>query len=323
MITTDENTFNGDNNDDNETGDKSFKVAGQAVLAANTFSTSQPVPGSSKPSSSGLTPAQALTRVTGTIFDFEAEVPVFLRTPLVTLVATSDQVQQSIDATRPAFEQLMHWEILTASLYIPFGLWASWVIGYFGLGYGWVVVLMLYIAGAFKRDWKRLKGKIDSEASRRIALRRLENEVETVEWFNKFFEKFWVQMEPWLSGSIKQSIDSVLAGSKPTFLEDLSLSIFTLGSVAPRIESIRTIGRTAEDVHLMDVDLNFTPVDEDMVSKRDRELGDVKNSRIEVVAKLGKGIAVIPVPVLLAEIGFKGKVSNMFNSYLFIFVFDA
>ncbi|KAJ3410019.1 hypothetical protein HDV05_004126 [Chytridiales sp. JEL 0842] len=277
-----------------------FKTAGQAVLAANTF-------GQPQSQYKGITPAQALTRLTGTIFDFDADVPTYLQGPLVTIVTTSDTIQKSIDAIRPQFEILMHWEALMASLYVTFSLWATWVIGHLGLGYGWVIILILTVGGAFKRDLKKLKRKLEVEASRKLAVRRLENETETVEWVNKFLQRMWVQMEPGLSESLKLTIDGQLSANKPGFLEDLSLSIFTLGSTPPRIESIRTINATADDVHIMDWDLNFTPVDEDQMSKRQRELGDVRNSRIEIVAKIGKGIAVIPLPIVVGDFEFKAQ----------------
>ncbi|KAJ3321040.1 hypothetical protein HDU76_000166, partial [Blyttiomyces sp. JEL0837] len=237
-----------------------LKTAGQAVIAATAFTT--------KPSEwKGLTPAQAITRLTGTIFDDDAQVPKFLQQPLVTLVSTSDSIQETIESTRTAFESLLYWDAMVSTL---------------------------------------AKEKIQVDALRTLALRRMENESETVEWVNKFLQRLWVQMEPGLSESLKVSLGGTLQASKPAFLDDLSLAVFTLGSASPRIETIRSISRTADDVHLMDWDMNFTPVDEDMVSKREKELGDVRQSRVEIVAKLGKGIT-IPIPIVVADISFKGK----------------
>ena len=85
----------------------------------------------------------------------------------------------------------------------------------------------------------------------------------------------------------------------------------------------------------MEWDLNFVPVDEDMIGKREKELGDVRQSKIEILAKvrniwgffllnlsllkylhqpkiniyyqIGKGIASIPLPIIVAEIEFRAR----------------
>jgi Ca2+-dependent lipid-binding protein len=121
-------------------------------------------------------------------------------------------------------------------------------------------------------------------------------------------QRFWVQFEPALSTQIKAIVDPILSSSKPGFLDELHLAVFTLGSTPPRIELIRTVGQTPDDVHIMELDLNFTPIDEDTVSKREMELGDIRTSRIEIVAKLGKGLASIPLPILVKDIEFRAKV---------------
>ena len=73
-------------------------------------------------------------------------------------------------------------------------------------------------------------GKIHVDATRRLALTRMRDEVESVEWINTFLQRFWVQLEPKLSEQLKDTISSTLASSKPAFLDDLLLSVFTLGS---------------------------------------------------------------------------------------------
>ena len=46
--------------------------------------------------------------------------------------------------------------------------------------------------------------------------------------------------EPGLSEMLKDIIDSVLDISKPSFLDQLRLTKFTLGSQGPRIDAIKT-----------------------------------------------------------------------------------
>ncbi|KAI9363900.1 hypothetical protein DFJ73DRAFT_809986 [Zopfochytrium polystomum] len=287
-------------------GDASMrlKAAGKAVMAVTTILPDDPAQQKWK---GGATPAQALTRLTGTIFDNDSDVPKVLQGPFVAIVNVSDSVSKTVDATRAAFEGLIYWEAIVGSLNVTVTVFVAYILGRFGAGFLAIVLLMILLGGSVRRNYARIKNKIHVDAVRTLALKRSETELETVEWLNKFLQRLWAQMEPSLSESLKASIGATLASSKPAFLEDLSLSVFTLGSASPRIETIRTIARTADDMHLMDWDLNFTPVDEDMVSQREKDLGDVRQSRIEIVAKLGKGLAVIPLPIVVAEIEFKAK----------------
>jgi Ca2+-dependent lipid-binding protein len=255
----------------------------------------------------GLTPAQAMTRITGTIFDNDSDVPAALQETLVTIVSSYDKFQKSIDQVKPAIESLLYWEAFAAASYVTFGIFSAWFVGRFGWSFVWILIILSFVGGAFRRNFQNAKYKIEIDAGRLLALRRMEDEAETVEWLNKFVHRFWTQYEPSLSESIKDSVGSTLASSKPAYLDDLLLSVFTLGSMPPRIESIRSLAKTPDDVHIMDIDFNFTPVDEDMVSKREKELGDVRQSKIEVVAKVGKGVASIALPVVVANIEFRGR----------------
>ncbi|KAJ3193429.1 hypothetical protein HK101_004861 [Irineochytrium annulatum] len=269
---------------------KNLKSFGNTIIAGRTFA-------KTKAGSDGLTAAQAITRLTGTIFDSDDQIPAVLRGPLVFAVSRSDQIAKTIETYKKQVDALIHWEVLTSSIYVTTALVWAYLLGRFGFSFAWCILVILFVANAFKRNLRTMKHRVAIETTRNLAIRRLENESETVEWFNKFVQRLWVQMEPSMSAGIKSSLEGTLAAS------NVSLPHFTLGSASPRIETIRTIAKTSDDVHLMDWDLNFTPVDEDDFSKREKELGDVRNSRIELVAKVG----VVAIPVLVTGIEFKGK----------------
>jgi Ca2+-dependent lipid-binding protein len=57
---------------------------------------------------------------------------------------------------------------------------------------------------------------------------------------------------------------------------------------------------------MFDCDICFQPFDEGDLSKRAREFTNKRNSKIELTARLGKGVASIPIPVLLTEVEIKG-----------------
>ena len=54
----------------------------------------------------------------------------------------------------------------------------------------------------------------------------------------------------------------------------------------------------------MDWDLAFVPLDDPQLAAK----AGYRNSNIELVAKVGKGVASIPIPVLVSEMEFTGRV---------------
>ncbi|KAJ3112385.1 hypothetical protein HDU96_004597 [Phlyctochytrium bullatum] len=269
-------------------GKVNIRTAGKAVLAAQQFRSSKRQP---HDPDAKLTAAQAMSRVTGTIFDSDDQIPLVLRAPLVAAVEASDTLKRQLATYREAVNGLVYWEALTNSLYVTFALTMSYVIGWLGFSFAWALLLLLFFGNAFRRNLAQIRRHVAVETTRNLAIRRLETESETAEWLNKFVQRFWIQLEPSLSVMVKASLEPSLA--------PLTMPVFTLGSASPRFEIIRTIARTSDDVHLMDMDLNFTPVDEDDFSKREKELGDIRNSRIEVKFH--------GVPILVSNIEFSGK----------------
>ncbi|KAJ3098015.1 hypothetical protein HDU97_004375 [Phlyctochytrium planicorne] len=258
-----------------------MKTAGKAVIAAQSMVKNK----------KSTKAAQAMTRLTGTIFDSDDQVPAWLQTPVVSIVQLSDTITGTGKSLRPTIEGLMYWETLMCALLIAFGLSFSYILGRLGFSLTWILILLVLVGTAFSQNITAMKHTISVQTTKNLAVRRLESESETVEWFNKFLSRMWVQMEPVLSASLKETAESSLAPH--------TVPIFTLGSAAPRIESIRTIEKTSDDVHIMDWDLNLTPVDEDVFTTRDKELGAIKGSKIEIRIKMFR--------ILISNIEFSGK----------------
>jgi Ca2+-dependent lipid-binding protein len=98
---------------------------------------------------------------------------------------------------------------------------------------------------------------------------------------------------------IKGIVNDILDTQKPTFLDELRLTKFTLGSSSPRVNTIRTHTESSPDTLIMDWELNFVPIDDDMAEKL-----SVRNSHIELLAKIG----LIPLTIKVKDIEFKGLV---------------
>ena len=88
----------------------------------------------------------------------------------------------------------------------------------------------------------------------------------------------------------------------------MKLTQFTLGSAGPRIESIKTFTKTESDVLIIDLDLQFIPIDYDDLSAKQKRMGNHRNVLIELTAKLGLGPASVPIKVLLKELELSGIV---------------
>ncbi|KAI8607923.1 hypothetical protein BC830DRAFT_1174868, partial [Chytriomyces sp. MP71] len=244
-----------------------------------------------------------LAKATGLSISDTVLIPRFLEAPVGLLSATADAVimlRETVDSYVP-------WESFVSTLFITTGIFLAWFVGYVNFGIGWVFVVVFFVQAAYRRNMTRLKGKVGVQAARILGLTRLENDVETVEWLNVFLNRFWLQYEPSLSRSLKETIDPILASSKPGFLDDLALTDFTLGSVAPRVDKIKTILQTTDDTMIMELALLFVPIDDDNVTPRQKRLGTVRQSRVEVTAKLGGMGIGIPMPILLAEIEFRAN----------------
>ena len=58
----------------------------------------------------------------------------------------------------------------------------------------------------------------------------------------------------------------------------------------------------------MDWDISFVPIDEDRISKEQMKRADIRQSKIELTARVGKGMASIPLPVLVTDMELRGVV---------------
>ena len=150
----------------------------------------------------------------------------------------------------------------------------------------------------------RFRRSARDDIQRELVKIRLASEHESAEWVNNFMHRFWLIYEPVLSDSIFLSVNQILSGSVPSFLDSIALTIFTLGNKAPRIDKVRTFPDTENDVIMMDWGLSFTPKDtSDMTEK---EKAQMTNPKIALAVRLGAGLATAALPILVEDISFSG-----------------
>lgn len=180
----------------------------------------------------------------------------------------------------------------------------SWLVAKCGGGMGWLFIVLAFSATVYRNGVKRIERNVTDDVSRENALKRLDTDIESLEWLNSFFVKFWLIYEPVLSETVIGVANQVLAGATPGFIESLSLKEFTLGTKPPQLISVRSYPRTDPDVIVMDWKFAFTPNDtEDMTA---RQLKDKKNPKVELSVRVGKGVVSKGLPILVEDMSSSG-----------------
>jgi Ca2+-dependent lipid-binding protein len=241
------------------------------------------------------------------------------------LASKLEQFKKTAEIKQNAYSELIDpyikWENIAASGIIMFTMFATWFLTRFNFSLVWFIPLLSTISSVYQNNIRRIKLKAKNESKKSIALQEMDNDKESVEWFNSFLTRFWQNYEPGLSLGIKNSIDLNLEFYKPSSLDELRLTMFTLGSEGPRIESIKTFPNTDQETLIMDMDLSFIPADQDSISKNEQILRDVRNVQIELLAKVGP----IPFQVSVRDFTLMGtmRVAMKFmNEYPHIKVVD-
>jgi len=61
--------------------------------------------------------------------------------------------------------------------------------------------------------------------------------------------------------------------------------------------------------------LSFQPFTDDHMSRKARKLADTRNSKIELTARVGRGLATVPLPVAISDLSFEGIVSSYYQFF--------
>ncbi|KAG7099557.1 hypothetical protein E1B28_001390 [Marasmius oreades] len=187
---------------------------------------------------------------------------------------------------------------------IVFAVFVSHFFTRFHFGWGWLFILLAVCNTYYATSMERVRRRSRDDIQRELVKTRLGSEHESAEWLNNFLDRFWLIYEPVLSATIISSVDQVLSSNTPAFLDSLRLSEFTLGTKAPRIDRVHTHPRTDDDIVMMDWSLSFTP--NDLSDMTPRQAAAKVNPKIVLSVRVGKGIAVASMPILLEDITFSG-----------------
>ncbi|KAI8968003.1 C2 domain-containing protein [Mycotypha africana] len=232
-------------------------------------------------------------------------------------VARSDESnQQHHDLLSQFLNEAYYGEWYHNAAVMLFTVVFTWLLTKLGGGLMACLVVGAFLSTYYQTSIRRLRRNIRDDIQRELAINRLETETETADWINHFLSKFWLIYEPVLSAQIIGIADSILVESTPSFLDSIRLTTFTLGTKAPRIESVKTLTKTEPNIVCMDWKFSFIPNDTLDLTERDKQ--SKVNPKIVLTIRVGKGMIGAGMPVLLEDLAFSGHLRlkfRMFNEF--------
>lgn len=178
----------------------------------------------------------------------------------------------------------------------------------FGFSFLWLPVVLMCAASVYRAEFRRFNRDIRDDMQRIHSTNRLEDELETMEWLNSFLAKFWVIYMPALSEMVLFQGNEVMKDQAPGFgIEAISLAEFTLGSKAPRVDSIKSYTRKGKDHIEMDWAFLFTPNDTDDMTKN--EIRKKINPKVALGVTVGKAFISKLLPILVEDMSFTGRMN--------------
>lgn len=177
-----------------------------------------------------------------------------------------------------------------------------------GFSFLWLPVVLLCASSVYRAEFRRFNRDIRDDMQRIHSSNRLEDELETMEWLNAFLAKFWVIYMPALSEMVLFQANEVMKDQAPGFgIEAISLDEFTLGSKAPRVDSIKSYTRKGKDHIEMDWAFSFTPNDTDDMTKN--EMKKKINPKVALGVTVGKAFILKSLPILVEDMSFTGRMN--------------
>jgi len=185
-------------------------------------------------------------------------------------------------------------------------VFVTYIITSLGGGIGWVIIISAIVGTYFKNSVQRFYRNARDEIGLELAKEKLELYEEPAEWINEFLRRFWLIYEPVLSATIVKTADGILAASKPSFLDSIQLTTFTLGSKSFTIESVTSYPKSDDDVVVMDWKVSFIPNDTANMTRS--QMTKKVNPKIVLTVRLGKGMSGAGIPILLEDMSFSGLI---------------
>lgn len=182
----------------------------------------------------------------------------------------------------------------------------SWLFGHWGGGILSLVAVLLFTNSVYRTEFRRFNRNVRDDINRKMAINRLTNEPETMEWMNAFLVKVWKIYMPALSQMVLFQANEILKDQAPGFgIEKLTLDEFTLGTKAPTIDSITSYTKRDRDIIEMDWAFSFTPNDTDDMTKN--EIKKKVDPKVALGVTVGKKLLSKSLPILVEDMAMTGR----------------
>lgn len=179
--------------------------------------------------------------------------------------------------------------------WLSIGALLSWFFGYFRFSLGPVFFVMLTCSIIYRSSVRKYREQLREEAQREFSIKQIETDYETIDWLNVTIEKFWYFLEPLISQIVCQQVNATLITLPiPGFIKQIWVDSFTAGTKPFRIEMVKTLSGTRDDVVVMDWGFSFCP--NSLVDASYKQQKSHVNQKVVVKAELF-GVS-IPVAVL-------------------------
>ncbi|ODQ80179.1 hypothetical protein BABINDRAFT_171199 [Babjeviella inositovora NRRL Y-12698] len=176
----------------------------------------------------------------------------------------------------------------------------SWLVGWFRFSLAPVFVILVAVSLVYRASMRKYRAVLREQAQKEFSIKKIESDFETMDWLNTFLDKYWVYLEPSVSQIVCEQINPLLAASPaPAFIKALWLDSFTAGTKPPRIDHVKTLPKTSDDVVVMDWGMSFTPYA--LADAHNKMYKNKVNQKVVVKLQMFG----VTVPVAVSDVSFK------------------
>ncbi|ONH69511.1 Tricalbin-3 [Cyberlindnera fabianii] len=184
---------------------------------------------------------------------------------------------------------------------------AKWRFSIFGL-----IFVLLSASSVYRAEYRRFERNVRDDIQRIAAAERLEDNFESMEWLNSFLAKFWVIYMPALSETVLAIAHEQLKDMAPGYgIDALSLDEFTLGTKAPRIDSVKSFTKKGKNIVEWNWEFSFTPNDTSDMTKK--EIEKKIDPKVALGVRVGKAMVSKNLPILVEDMSVSGRMKITLN----------
>ncbi|ODV76904.1 tricalbin [Suhomyces tanzawaensis NRRL Y-17324] len=185
--------------------------------------------------------------------------------------------------------------------YLIVGGLLSWLIGWFRFSMAPLFFVIVSFSLLYRSSVRKYRSVLREQAQREFSIKSIENDYETMDWLNTFLEKFWVFLEPSIAQIVCDQVNPILAASPaPAFVKSLWIDSFTAGTKPPRIDTVKTLHGTNDDIVVMDWGFSFTP--SALTDTTTKQMKNKVNQKVVVKASLFG----LTIPVAVSDVSVRG-----------------